>query len=185
MRAHACGDCSWMNALLSKGSGIFGPLSNFDVHHRFDVGMETQRFLLIYAHAQYKVQSLNPNCRQTVRIPCSQSLLVTQQVLQGTKKLHVDHWIHCCEDLDGEIVRAMRFANATCTNPQKSKCPQESDDKETNHKKNVSKHKPWQEYFDNRTACRVQVSVRCIATAQTSERFVHFCSVHKTCPPSQ
>ena len=58
----------------------------------------------------------------------------------------VDHYIRCCDDLDGEILKAMRKVNMTCSS--QSGCGEKP--------RNRSNHKSWEQYFDERSACLVQ-----------------------------
>lgn len=61
---------------------------------------------------------------------------------------HVDHWIRCCDDLDGEISKAMDMVNLTCA---------EGFGACRGNATNTSPHRPWIEYYNNETLCLVQV----------------------------
>jgi len=142
----------WINGLLNiagHSHGAHGTLDFADMRE-FDIGLETSRYINIYAQRRF------------------------QEVLQGEQTLHTDRWIECCEDLDGEIERAMAFANTTLENNTAATVSTNATIEVANAtrsrghnkegkralKRNTSKHNPWQAYFDNKTMCLVQYKDR-------------------------
>jgi hypothetical protein len=62
----------------------------------------------------------------------------------------VDHWVRCCDDLDGQIAHVMSSVGLACPHANCS-LPQPA---------NTAEHVlPWRSYYDDVTLCLVQVRI--------------------------
>jgi len=132
----------WLRSVHGK-EAIIKSGAKYQKHmQRWSIGVETVRYVSTYFQKRYK-RVLNTKNRTLATWP-------------------VDHWIRCCDDLDGEINKAMGMVNLTCP---------VGDCRATQHK-NESPHRGWREYYNNESLCFVQQRDRWIFDTIGYERLI-------------
>mmetsp|Transcript_24393 Transcript_24393/g.46295 ORF Transcript_24393/g.46295 Transcript_24393/m.46295 type:complete len:294 (-) Transcript_24393:209-1090(-) len=114
----------WLRWVHGKEAVFDSHIEYVKLMQQWSIGVETVRYVNKYFQNRYK------------------RVLHAKNATSRT----VDHWIRCCDDLDGEINKAMGMVNLSCP---------KGDCRATKHK-NESPHRGWREYYNNESLCLVQ-----------------------------